>query len=150
MRSPVRIREATYADLDVVLSHAAAYYAFDRIPFDPVSVRAGLQALLANPGFGRVWLIESGAGVTGYAVLTFGFDHELGGRTGTLTDFYLREDFRRQGIGTAALGLIEEQARRQGLYAMELQATHENAVAQKLYRKMGYTAFDRVPMAKRL
>lgn len=146
----VGFREAATADINSLLLLVAEYYAFDQIPFDERDVHRGLQALLEDPALGRAWLMEQEGNPAGYAVLTFGYDHEFGGRIGTLTDFYLKPEFRGRGIGTEALLFVEAQAKRLGLGAIELQTTRHNILAQKLYGKLGYTALDRILMIKRL
>ncbi len=46
--------------------------------------------------------------------------------------------FRRQGVGTALIGAIEEKARLQGLARVNLEVALDNNVAQRLYEKLGY------------
>jgi GNAT superfamily N-acetyltransferase len=150
MTTTIMLKPATARDVDILLSLVGRYYAFDQVAFDADDIRAGLFALLQDDGLGRVWFIHYDGSLAGYAVLTFGYDHEIGGRTGTLTDLYIEEAFRNQGLGTQTMVFIEAEARRLDLGAIELQALTSNLVAQKLYRKMGYTAFDRIPMVKRL
>jgi ribosomal protein S18 acetylase RimI-like enzyme len=126
------------------------YFTHDHIPYDEQEVRAGLMQLLQDGNLGRAWIILKDGEAVGYAVLSFHFDHELGGRTGIMTDLYLEPAHRKQGLGTEAMHFIEAQAAGFGLRALELQVERSNFAAQALYRKMGFVTFDRMPMAKRL
>ena len=150
MKKSSSFRAATAADADALLSFVERYYAFDKIPFHAADVRAGLHTLLTSSDFGNAWFIELDSRSVGYIVLTLGFDYELGGKTGTITDFFIEAEYRNRGLGGETLTFVEGQARQMGLRALELQATSDNEVAQKLYRKQGFKALDRVPMVKRL
>jgi GNAT superfamily N-acetyltransferase len=150
MEKSIAFRAAVPADVDALASLVERYYAFDKIPFHAAEVRAGLHSLLADSGFGSAWFIELDGRSVGYVVLTLGFDHELGGPTGTITDLFIEAEHRNRGLGGETLTFVEDQAREMGLRALQLQATLDNNVAQKLYRKKGFEAYERVPMAKRL
>src|SRR5262249_57587455 len=86
----------------------------------------------------------------GYLMLSFGFDLEFGGRLAGLTDLYIEARHRRKGIGREALAQAEECCRFCGVNAIELQVTRKNASVVDFYRSIGFQAFDRVPMRKRI
>ncbi len=88
MRSQTFIR-AGAADLERVLAFIKAYYDFDGIPFKASQIKRGLHALLENSSLGQVWLIHRNAQDVGYAVITFGYDLEFGGRLATITELYI-------------------------------------------------------------
>jgi GNAT superfamily N-acetyltransferase len=143
-------RRAHSGDLDSLLPLVEAYYAFDEIPYDEHAIRRGLQELLVDSPLGGVWLIEHERGVAGYFVLTLGFDLELGGRVGILTELYLVPSARGRGFGSAAIELVEATLRAWGVHALELLAERDNSEALAFYAKLGMTAYDRVAMSKRL
>ena len=135
-------------DAPAVLALIREYYAFDQIAFDPDIVQPALTQLLADASLGRVWLIRQQETNVGYLILTFGFDLEVGGRHATVTDLYLQPQARQQGLGTAALTLVEQTCRALGIRAFELQVAGTNRAAQGFYEKFGMTKHDRVPMSK--
>src|SRR5262245_60155861 len=146
----VILRLATVSDVDLLLTLIRRYYEFDHIPFDNEQVKPPLERLLHDPALGRGWFIEENGKIIGYAILTFGFDLEFGGRQATLTDLYLLPEHRRQGIGRQTLEFIEEACRALGIEALELQVERGNNIARRLYEQFGMTAHDRIPMSKRL
>lgn len=144
------VRLATLADIHTVLNLIQSYYAYDGIVFDESRIRAGLQELLGNPSLGRVWLIEQQGQDAGYAVLTFAFDLEFGGREAFVTDLYIAQDYRGRGLGRRTLEAIEGFCRAEGVKALELQVEQDNAQALGFYLKLGFKAHQRIPMSKRL
>jgi ribosomal protein S18 acetylase RimI-like enzyme len=140
--------EASIADLETVVSLVQAYYQYDEIYFDPDSARRGLTELLTDRSLGRVWMIQSGNEIAGYLVLTFAFDVEFNGRQGTITDFYLRPEYRRIGIGSQTFAFVEQFCREMKIGAIELQVERDNIEAQAFYRRMGFESVDRIPMNK--
>jgi GNAT superfamily N-acetyltransferase len=95
-------------DVELLLPLIENYYEFDHIPFDREQMQLPLEQLLRDPALGQGWLVVVEDKIIGYALLTFGFDLEFGGRQATLTDLYLQQDYRRQGIGRQTLQFIEE------------------------------------------
>ncbi|MBV8891732.1 MAG: GNAT family N-acetyltransferase [Acidobacteria bacterium] len=142
--------EASLSEVERILLLIKAYYLFDGIPFGTDEVRSALEVLLGDPSLGRIWLIRLDQVDAGYITLTFGYDLEFGGREATVTEFYLREEYRRIGIGTKAFGFLEEKCRTWGLAALELQVERDNVQAQRFYRKLGFRAHNRIPLSKRL
>jgi ribosomal protein S18 acetylase RimI-like enzyme len=141
LRETLILREAISEEVDTLVDFVGRYYAFDGIPFHPFDVRRSLLQLVSDPRLGKAFILQ---------VRTIGFDHEVGGRIGTITDFYLDPAFRRRGIGTETLARLEKEAIKLGLEALELQVVNDNGPARGLYRKMGFQAADRIPMCKRI
>jgi ribosomal protein S18 acetylase RimI-like enzyme len=141
---------AAVADAPAILAMMREYYASDRIPFDPRVARPALETLLADPALGRVFLIRDHGDVAGYAVLTFDFGLESGGREAFIDEIFVRENRRGRGLGSAALRFLEESARAWGLKAVHLGVEIANTRAQALYRRAGYGAPTRYLMTRRI
>jgi ribosomal protein S18 acetylase RimI-like enzyme len=146
----IRIEAATASDLAKLLKLIRAYYRFDRIPFDRKTIASGLSVLINNQTLGRAWLIRDRHLLVGYSILTFGFDLEFGGRQATLTDLYIDTRHRRKGIGRKVLRHLEAFCRTCGVKALELQVTGGNMRALRFYRSVGFEAYERIPMSKRI
>jgi ribosomal protein S18 acetylase RimI-like enzyme len=142
------LRLATESDADLLLEFMREYYAFDGHGFDPPKARAALLGLLRDPSLGRVWLISTGQQVAGYVVLTLGYSLEFLGRDAFLDEFYLRENYRGQGLGRKALELVEEAARSLQVRALHLEAVRRNQAAQHFYRKLGFKDREHYLMTK--
>jgi diamine N-acetyltransferase len=149
MTEPV-LRPAKPGDADRLLPLIAAYYAHDGLRFEAAPMREGLVTFLADPALGRAFFLELAGELAGYALVSFGFDLEFGGRFCLLTDFYLVPERRRQGHGLATLRLLERECCALGARSLLLEVERKNAAAQALYRRAGFRAIDRIPMAKTL
>jgi GNAT superfamily N-acetyltransferase len=95
-------------------------------------------------------LIQSNDQVIGYIVLTFGFSLEYRGRDAFIDEFYLRPQYRGQGIGTKTLAFVESACRTLEVRALHLEADFANVDAQRLYDRVGYQRHDRFLMTKLL
>ncbi len=146
----VTIKAATARDFAALLELIRDYYRFDRIPFNPRAIRAGLRLLLRDEIFGRAWLILNRIQPVGYIILTFGFDLEFGGRQATVTDLYIKRAQRGKGLGPKLLLRVEDFCRESGVQALELQVTRRNIRAVAFYERFGFQAHDRIPMSKRI
>ncbi len=156
--APARIalRRATPADYDTVLPRTRGLNAHEGIAHAPGVLEAALRRLLAEPALGGCWLIERpGTGVdahtqvVGYAIATFGFDLEFGGRDAYLTELWIDDGARGHGAGMAALALLDGELRAHGVRALHLQVRPENP-AVRLYERAGFVRSPRWIMTRRL
>jgi GNAT superfamily N-acetyltransferase len=146
----ITLQPAKEADFEVLLAYVECYYNLDDIAFDRERCGGALLQLLRDEALGLARFICVGEKRVGYMVLTSGFDHEFGGRTANLTDFYLEEGQRSRGVGAKALDLLLAEARTIGFVAIELQVIHHNVRARHVYERHGFEALDRMPMILRL
>jgi ribosomal protein S18 acetylase RimI-like enzyme len=136
--APHTIRPARASDVSRLLPLVKAYYAFDGIAYDADSLRAALSRLLKDKRLGRVWTIDTGRGLAGYAVLAFSYDLEFGGREAIVTDLFISARYRRKGYGARLLSMIIAFCRRTALYEIELHVTRENRAAMAFYKSFGF------------
>jgi GNAT superfamily N-acetyltransferase len=125
-------------------------YAHERIPFDPAASEATLRELLANPAFGRTFVLMADGAAVGYAAVALGFSLEFGGRNAFLDELYVRPSSRGRGIGTLALRLLQDGCRRLGARSLALEVGLENAGAEAIYRREGFSSNGRQLMTRRL
>lgn len=64
-----------------------------------------------------------------------------------VSEIRVREEWRRQGIGTELLRLVEDAARERGIGALYLHAEVNNPNAVRLYESLGYVT-ERVQLRK--
>ena len=143
------LRPATPDDLAALLPRTRALNAHEGIALDPAALEAGLDHLLRDPGLGGAWLVERDRVAVGYAIVTFGYDLEFGGRDAYLTELWIDPPARGEGAGTAALGLLDPELRARGVHALHLQVRPDNP-AFRLYQRSGFAASPRVVMTHRL
>jgi GNAT superfamily N-acetyltransferase len=153
---PDVIRRAGPADEEDVVRLVREFYAVDHHEFALERVLAALRPLLADDELGQVWLVadpEGGPGAqpaspSGYAVLTWGWSLESGGRECLLDELYVRT--RGQGLGTRVLAELVEQASAAGAAAVFLETEAHNRRAREFYGKSGFALEDSVWMSLRL
>ncbi|HMM33160.1 MAG TPA: GNAT family N-acetyltransferase [Thermoanaerobaculia bacterium] len=149
-RTSVTFRGACDDDVPALLPMMRALWEHERIPFDERLVVPPLRELLADPALGRVWLALAGDAVAGYAMGTWGFSTEQGGRFFLLDELFVLPPFRGRGVGRAALAFVEKAARAGGGRAVRIEVAEENDGARRLYREAGYADPRRLFLAKSL
>ena len=135
-------RPAKVADIDLLLPMISELCEFDRTPFDERAAGGALAQLIGDESLGGAWLIESDGRTAGYLVLTYGFSLEFGGRDAFIDELFLREEFRRRGLGRRALEFAEAVCRGRGVRALLLEVERNNAAALEVYRRFGFQNRD--------
>ena len=138
----IALRPATLADLADVLPRTRALNDHESIGIADDKLEAALRTLLADRNLGGVWIIERAAQPIGYAIVTFGFDLEFGGRDAWLTELWIDETARGRGAASAALDLLDEQLRALDVRAVHLQVRPENP-AFRLYERSRFVVSPR-------
>lgn len=149
----IRLRSATLDDLAQLLPRTRALNAHEGIEISDELLEQALRRLLGDASLGGAWLIEraDGAdrGVIGYAIVTFGYDLEFGGRDAYLTELWIDEERRRSGAATAVLEQLPHELRACDVRALHLQVRPDNP-ARRLYERSGFVASPRLVMTRRL
>lgn len=144
-------RFAARTDLDLLAGMVRRFYAEEHLAFDETRLRRALDALLGAPSQGEALLwLDADEAVAGYAVLTWGFSLEQGGRFLLLDELYLEPHARGRGWGRQALALLERRAGQLGATRLRLEVTHHNAHAKALYLRAGYADEQRDLLARTL
>ncbi len=147
----VNLRAAVLADLDDLLSMMEDFNAHEHIPWTRAEGAAPLRTLMERADLGAVVILEDAEGaLCGYAILTWGFDLEWGGRDAFITELYLRPEARGRGLGRAALALLEAEARRHGARALHLMVRRDNPAALHLYLSAGFEDPERLLLTRPL
>ena len=150
MNSVVRLQAATRFEIDGLVELMQAYYEYEELPFFASRAHAAMFRLLSDEALGSVWFIHAEEDRVGYAAVTYGYSLEYGGRYAAIDEFFVQEPYRGRGIGTEALGLIEEYCRSSDLRALELESLRGNWRAKEFYERMGYKDQGRYTLVKRL
>jgi ribosomal protein S18 acetylase RimI-like enzyme len=120
------------------------------IAFSPQRTGPALVRLLGDPNLGAVVVAEREGALSGYAVVTYGFDLEWAGRDAFLTEIYVLPAARRAGVGAALLQEVQRVARANGAAAIHLGVLTDNRPAHALYRRAGFQPMARVFLTKPL
>ena len=137
------IRPATIKDAALLTTLIHELAEFDRLGHE-----AGVTAEdVTRDGFGpqpkfRAVIAESDGQVSGYAVF-FEFYSTFQGRAGLfLDDIFVREKFRKQGIGKALVAHVAGIAWKEGYFSMRWEVLDWNTPAIEFYRKLGAVFLD--------
>ena len=138
----LHIRPATVHDSDLLRTMIRELAEFER-ELELVTIR---EEDLARDGFGenprfRALIAEWEEHPAGYAVF-FGYYSTWAGRGLFLEDLFVREAFRKRGIGRALLAAVARIAVDEHCYGIHWEVLDWNQKAIELYRKMGATFRD--------
>ena len=143
------VRRADPGDLDALLALVAEFCAIDGHEYDATRAGSALRPLLADDGLGQVWVLaEDRGGLGGYAVVTWGWSVEAGGREALLDELYVRE--RNQGAGALLLEAAAVESRAAGASRLFLETESANAAVRRFYARHGFVAEDSVWMQRPL
>jgi GNAT superfamily N-acetyltransferase len=144
------MRIAGQADVPNLVDLMADFYSEAGLALDRGGAAAAFTALLDDPRMGYVWLVERGADIAGYVLVTVVFAMEYGGPVAVVDDFYVRPAFRGVGLGTAALAEVCRACASFGMRGMRVEVGRDNLLAQAVYRSAGFAAVDHQLMTLRL
>jgi ribosomal protein S18 acetylase RimI-like enzyme len=145
----IALRLATPADLRALLPRTRALNDHEGIAIGDDALAAALAQLLADATLGAAWSIEDSGTAIGYAITTYCFDLEFGGREAWLTELWIEPSARGRGAATAAIALLERELATRDVRALHLQVRPDNPAA-RLYARLGFEASPRLIMTHRL
>lgn len=146
--SGIQIRRATADDSDVLYELIERFYRVDNHEFEPDRIESGLAPLLASDQHGQVWVIADDGVIGGYAVVTWSWSLESGGRDCILDEIYV--DRRGGGLGAMLLQRVLDEARAAGAAAMFLETEMPNDAARRFYGTHGFMAEASTWMSREL
>ncbi|AHH99575.1 GNAT superfamily N-acetyltransferase [Kutzneria viridogrisea] len=114
------------------------FYEIDRHEFDRSTVLRGLGPLLDGDEHGQVWLLldNRDRSAAGYAVMTWSWSLESGGREALLDEIYVRD--RASGAGSALLNRVLREASARGARAVFLETEEHNERVRAFYSRHGF------------
>lgn len=140
----MKLRLATFDDIDALVPLVRAYHEFDGMEATDPERRETIAPLLsAGSARGRIWLIDTSSGTVGYIALCFGYSIEFGGRDAFIDEFFIVEAARGQGLGRMVLEAIKTEAENDGVRALHLEVALTNTAAKKLYNGAGFVSRER-------
>ncbi len=139
----VSIREATIADLTILLSVIEKFYFDFGYQFEIAQHTVVVQQFMMNKQLGSIWIIAYEEECIGYLALTYGFTFGYGGRDALIDEFYIIDSYRNRGLGSWVLDKIKQEVIQLGFVALNLQIESSHARAMDLYTKAGFQDLKR-------
>ena len=112
--------------------------------------KRALEAILANPTIGRLFVAREGKRVIAMASLLYTVSTAEGGKAAWFEDLVVHPDYRQQGTGQKMLAYVIGQARADGVLRITLLTDMQNERAQALYRRAGFVGSPMRPMRLKL
>jgi diamine N-acetyltransferase len=141
-------KKAESEDIPRLAKFMEEYYEYDRLVFDWRVAHKALGELLGDGSAGSAWLIQCDGKEAGYIVVPFICSLEFHGRAAFIDEMYIREGYRKRGIGVKALEFVVEFCRSKRIDALRLEVERSNVRAQSIYKKFGFVAHDRLIMTR--
>ncbi|MGF1788203.1 GNAT family N-acetyltransferase [Photobacterium swingsii] len=130
------------SSIDKLLNLVEELFDYEALPQKVEQIQQAIQQLITTPELGQAWFIEADeAGekmLVGHIIISYSFSLEHGGRVGLIDQFYLKPEWRQQGIGTQLLPQIEQHLSQTGVKALSLEVNIGNAGARTFYEKQGF------------
>jgi len=138
---------ATAKDLPQMVDLLAVLFT-DEAEFQPNAEkqRRALEAILANPTVGTLYVAREGKRVVAMASLLYTISTVEGGKAAWFEDLVVHPDERKRGIGEALLKHVVTQARAAGITRITLLTDMQNERAQAMYRRAGFVGSPMRPM----
>ncbi|YCH22461.1 GNAT family N-acetyltransferase [Pseudomonas sp. D1-3] len=133
---PTRI--ATAADLDDLVALFAAYLDFYGVGKPERQIRAFLAERLERDDSTLLIARDDGANAQGFVQLYPLYDSLALRPCLLLSDLYVAEQARRQGVGEQLLEAARQRGLRIGACGLQLETARTNQAAQSLYERLGY------------
>ena len=140
------VRRAKEQDYPELLDLIKQFYRLDGHDFDAARIERALRPLLHDDTHGHVWLL--GEHPIGYAIVTWSWSLESGGRDCILDELYVAS--RGNGLGTHLMAQVINHARHAGAAAMFLETEAPNERARHFYRHLGFQVEDSTWLSRNL
>ena len=108
--------------------------------------KRALEAILASPATGKLFVAREGRRVVAMASLLYTISTAEGGKAALFEDLVVHPDERKRGIGEALLKYVIEQAPAEGILRITLLTDMQNERAQAMYRRVGFVGSPMKPM----
>jgi GNAT superfamily N-acetyltransferase len=137
--SPLQIRLATSADIDVLVEfNAAMARETEEKTLDSAVLRAGVAAVLAEPRRGFYLAAECAGEIAGCLMITYEWSDWRNGDWWWLQSVYVRPGHRRRGVFRALYAAVERRAAATAdVIGVRLYVEQDNHRAQQTYAALG-------------
>ena len=143
----VRFEQAKASDLPRLVELLGILFESEaEFSADAEKQRVALQAILADPGKGKIFVAREGRQVVAMASLLYTISTAEGGKAAIFEDLVVAPEHRTRGIGEALLKHVVAEARADGVLRITLLTDMQNERAQAMYRRVGFVGSPMKPM----
>jgi GNAT superfamily N-acetyltransferase len=134
----MEIKLATPDQREAVIELVNELWTYYDIAAERDNISRAVDLIFSQPGLAEIHLIYEDDEVAGYFMLVPNLSVEYGGLLVTLNGLFVREPFRRRGLGRQIINFVLDRCREQGWLAIEALADEENKVVQYFYGSHGF------------
>ena len=146
----MEIRLATPDQREAVIELINELWTYSDIAAERDNISLAVDLIFSQPGLAEIHLLYEGDEVAGYFILVPSVSVEYGGLHVVLDELFVREPFRRRGLGRQIINFVLDRCREQGWLVIEAMADAENKVAQYFYGSHGFTPEPWVHLSRRV
>jgi GNAT superfamily N-acetyltransferase len=138
-RIELTIRQADLGDEQIITDfNLRLAMETEGLRLDPMLVKAGVSALLADSAKGIYFLAESDETIAGQLMITYEWSDWRNGNLWWIQSVYVRQEFRRMGVFRRLFRYLENLAReRPDVRSLRLYMHVDNLSARRTYEKLG-------------
>ncbi|MGF7003834.1 GNAT superfamily N-acetyltransferase [Lachnospiraceae bacterium PF1-21] len=143
------IRSVELKDKDVYLDLVRAFYQSEAVlhSIPDEYIENTWNELMSSSDYVKAYILESDNQVAGYALLSFTFSQEVGGKVAWLEELFMLPEFRGQGLGKEFFAFMEANVESK-VSRIRLEVEPDNNRAKRLYESLGYEDLPYVQMVK--
>jgi GNAT superfamily N-acetyltransferase len=146
----MEIKLATPDQRETVIELINELWTYYDIAAERDKISRTVDLIFSQPGLAEIHLIYEGDEVAGYFTLVPSLSVEYGGLYVTIGGLFVREPFRRRGLGRQIISFVLDRCREQGWLAIEAIADEENKVVQYFYSSHGFVPERWVHLQRRV
>jgi len=146
----MEIKLATPDQRETVIELINELWTYYDIAAERDNISRAVDLIFSQPGLAEIHLLYEGDEVAGYFTLVPSLSLEYGGLYVTLDGLFVREPFRRRGLGRQIINFVLDRCREQGWLVIEAMANEENEVARYFYGSHGFIAEPWVHFQRRV
>jgi GNAT superfamily N-acetyltransferase len=146
----MEIKLATPDQRETIIEMINELWTYDDVATERDNISQAVGLIFSRPGLAEIHLLYEGDKVAGYFILVPSFSIECGGLYVILDELFVREPFRRRGLGRQIINFVLDRCREQGWLVIEAMAYEENKIAQYFYGSHGFTPQPWIHLQRRV
>lgn len=133
------IRQITSDDYDNFMEMCIAFYNSNAVSHsvDPLNFTYSFKELINENPFMAGYIFELNGNCIGYALLSFTWSNEAGGKVVWLEELYVKPEFQGKGFGSRFLSFMLDKYKLDTA-RFRLEVSEDNPAAKNLYSRFGF------------
>ena len=146
----MKIEIATTKDLNILHELIQKQFLEHEIDYEDDQLISAIDQMLTNDSLGFFLIAKEKNQSLGFAVISFAWTLEHGGKSAWLDELYVLPEHRNAGIGSAIVDRLFIEAKEKGCLAVDLEVESDHRRAENLYVRKGFQKLDRSRWAQRI